>query len=174
MTGQSEPRLSLRSETAADRSAIRDLLLRVFPGPDEADLVEQLRGDNALVNALVAEAADHKLHGYVAFSRVLVDNGDQVEPAAAPAPLAVAPDEQGRGIGYALVRTGLTALAARGGRLVFVLGDPAYYNRFGFSAAAANAFASRYAGPNFLALRLLAGGPEAGRLCYPAAFDQLS
>lgn len=174
MIGQTEHDLSLRSETAADQTAIRDILLGVFPGPGEADLVEQLRSDNALVTALVAEAADHRLHGYVAFSRVLVESADRLEPATALAPLAVAPDDQHRGIGYALVRAGLTALAARGERLVFVLGDPDYYGRFGFSVGAAAPFPSRYAGPNFLALRLLAGAPAAGRLRYPAAFDQLS
>jgi putative acetyltransferase len=170
----SEPALSLRSETAADRPAIRDLLLSVFPSPGEADLVEQLRGDDALVTALVAEAADRRLHGYVAFSRVHVESADHLEPATALAPLAVALDDRHRGIGYALVRAGLTALAARGERLVFALGNPDYYSRFGFSTAAASAFPSPYAGPNFLALRLLAGAPESGRLRYPAAFDQLS
>lgn len=174
MTEPTEHGLSLRSETAADRPAIRELLLAAFPSAGEADLVEQLRSDNTLITALVAEAADHRLHGYVAFSRVLVETADQLEPATALAPLAVAPGEQDRGIGYALVHAGLTALAARGERLVFVLGDPDYYSRFGFSPGAAAPFPSCYAGPHFLALRLLSGAPEAGRLRYPTAFDQLS
>ncbi|HNK33546.1 MAG TPA: N-acetyltransferase, partial [Plasticicumulans sp.] len=50
------------------------------------------------------------------------------------APLAVAPAYQGRGIGARLVRTGLAALQARGAGGCVVLGEPAYYARFGFAA----------------------------------------
>ena len=48
------------------------------------------------------------------------------------APLAVAPKHQRQGIGSAIVRTGFGAVRDAGVSRVFVLGDPAYYGRFGF------------------------------------------
>lgn len=49
-------------------------------------------------------------------------------------PLGVVPSHQRCGAGTALVREGLERLEKRGVRQVFVLGDPAYYGRFGFRA----------------------------------------
>ncbi len=57
--------------------------------------------------------------------------------------------------------------------ILFVLGDPAYYGRFGFDVAAARAFACTYAGPNFMVLRLRPVAPFGGKLTYPAAFTAL-
>ena len=64
-------------------------------------------------------------------------------------------------------------MLARGASLVFVLGDPAYYTRFGYCPAAAAAFESTYAGPYFMALRLNEDAPKSGKVRYPAAFDGL-
>ena len=87
------------------------------------------------------------------------------------APLAVALSHQGRGIGATILRAGLDRLIARREEIAFVLGDPALYGRFGFSAEDARAFASPYAGPHFMVRRLAASAPRRGRLRYPAAFD---
>ena len=67
-------------------------------------------------------------------------------------------------------------MRADGWEAVFVLGDPAYYERFGFSVAAAAGFASPYAGPYFMALGLNDGiiAPRTGRLAYARAFQDLS
>jgi putative acetyltransferase len=55
---------------------------------------------------------------------------------------------------------------------VFVLGDPPYYQRFGFEHSTAAAFDCRYAGPHFMALALGDALPVAGgRVEYPSAFD---
>ena len=94
-------------------------------------------------------------------------------PAVALAPLAVAADLRRRGIGAALVRRGLALLAERGEQLVFVLGDPAYYARFGFDPGAAGSFQSPYAGPRFMALRLARSAPMNGIVRYPPAFRPL-
>jgi len=50
-------------------------------------------------------------------------------------PLGVLPEYQGRGHGSALVRASLDAVRARGEPLLFLLGAPAYYGRFGFVRA---------------------------------------
>ena len=70
--------------------------------------------------------------------------------ALALAPLAVATDWQRRGIGTALVEAALERARAAGSQAVFVLGDPAYYRRFGFRADLAAGFASPYAGPHLM------------------------
>jgi len=53
-----------------------------------------------------------------------------------------------------------------------VLGDPAYYARFGFDLAAARSFDSHYSGTHFMVLRLSENAPRGGKVRYPAAFDQ--
>ena len=49
-------------------------------------------------------------------------------------PLAVDPAQRCRGIGAALMRHALRSAAKGGHRAVLLVGDPAYYSRFGFSA----------------------------------------
>jgi len=164
--------VSIRSERAADAPAIRSVLIAAFAGDAEAGLVESLRADRALVLALVAEQAG-AVCGYVAFPRVIVETPGGPAQAVGLAPLAVLPDIARRGIGGALVREGLRLLEARGEQLVFVLGDPAYYTRFGFDRAAARAFESGYSGSHFMALSLNENAPPGGKVRYPAAFDQL-
>jgi putative acetyltransferase len=54
------------------------------------------------------------------------------------------------------------------------LGEPAYYARFGFSAAAALPFPCPYAGPYFMALSLTGGKAAPAPVIYAPAFDRLS
>jgi putative acetyltransferase len=93
--------------------------------------------------------------------------------AAALAPLAVSADMRRRGVGAALVAAGLESARAAGAAAVFVVGDLAYYGRFGFTAEAARPFEAAYAGEHFLALALepdvLRG--EAGAVTYPPALS---
>jgi len=112
---------------------------------------------------------DGQVVGHILFSRMTT------KPArfmAGLAPVAVAPQAQGRGIGDALCRAGIEALRALGVEAVVVLGHPDYYPRFGFSAAAAKSLASPYAGsPAFMAMELAPGAlAEPLKADYPAAF----
>jgi putative acetyltransferase len=113
------------------------------------------------------------LIGYVACPRLQVETAAGSDRALGLAPLAVAAPYRRRGIGADLVRTALTRCAADGERLVFVLGAPDYYGRFGFTLSAAESFRSAYAGPYFMAYGLAANAPRAGQVRYPAAFDGL-
>ena len=56
-------------------------------------------------------------------------------PALALGPVAVAPHRQRVGHGTAVVQAALDAATELGERLVVVLGDPAFYRRFGFGRA---------------------------------------
>jgi len=60
-------------------------------------------------------------------------------------------------------------------QMLFLLGDPGYYSRFGFSADTAKPFASPYAGPHFQALLLdkALKIPKSGKADYAAAFAKL-
>jgi putative acetyltransferase len=163
----------VRPESADDAIAIRALLEDAFGGSAEAALVEQLRATNEIVLALVAIASPDVVVGFIAFERLQIEMADGSRAGIALAPLAVGTAHQRCGIGSALVREGLDRLAARHEEIVLVLGDPAFYERFGFSVEEAKAFTSRYQGQHFMALRLVAAAPSRGQVCYPAAFDDL-
>ena len=103
----------------------------------EADLVSALRSSVRPQLSLVAElGAD--LVAHVFFSPVSIwSPGAPAPSAAALAPIGVLPAQQGRGVGSALVRSGLDECARLGWRAVFLVGEPAFYARFGFELAAA-------------------------------------
>lgn len=162
----------IRAERLDDVAAIHAVNAAAFPTPDEARLVERLRGDGDLLLSLVAEQ-DDVMAGHVAFSRMGIDDNGLWHNAVALAPVAVIPAQQRKGLGSALITRGLQALKARDETLVFVLGDPAYYGRFGFDVTEAEPFACPYAGPFFQVLRLSDGGPLSGRVQYAAAFAAL-
>jgi putative acetyltransferase len=165
--------LHIRPETAADAASVHALLLAAFDGTLEVELLERLRRDGDIVLSVVAADAADAVIGHAAFIRLVVESDNREIPVVGFVPLAVRPDLQRRGIGTALVRDGLARLRDRAEAIVFVLGDPAYYGRFGFDFAAARAFASAYAGPNFMALRLRSVAPLGGKVRYPAAFTAL-
>ncbi len=64
-----------------------------------------------------------------------------------------------------LIREGLARAKRDGWQAVFVLGEPEYYERFGFTAATADKFETEYPKPYFMALELtphsLSGRTEA-------------
>jgi putative acetyltransferase len=173
MTAVAKLPITVRLEQASDAVSVRAVLVDAFGGRAEADLVDRLRTNEDLVLALVAELDDRGIVGHIGFPRLAVDAPHGSAPAVGLAPLAVAVDLWNRGIGSALVRHGLAFLAERGERLVFVLGDPAYYGRFGFDAAAATPFVSPYSGSHFMVLRLAQTAPLDGIVRYPSAFADL-
>ncbi|MEJ1159561.1 GNAT family N-acetyltransferase [Prosthecomicrobium sp. N25] len=123
--------LTIDGVTKAEAPAIRDLLTAAFGGPAEADLVDALRAGGFVALELAARDETGPA-GYLAFSRLAVAAPNERRRALCLAPLAVRPDRQRRGIGTALVREGLARLEASDEDIVLVLGDPAYYGRFGF------------------------------------------
>lgn len=165
---------NIRAEAGQDQPAIRALVSTAFGGDDEARLVDALREQGDLLLSLVAEQ-NGQIVGHVAFSPMAAIGDGKAIDAAGLAPLAVAPAMQNQGIGGALVREGLDQLRSQGVRLVFLLGEPDYYARFGFSAADAAPFTSPYAGSHFLALRLDPSFslPQSGRADYAPAFADL-
>ncbi|MDW3207833.1 MAG: N-acetyltransferase [Alphaproteobacteria bacterium] len=158
----------IRPEIPSDIDAIRALHLSAFPTPAEADLVDRLRREGDLTISLVAETEDGTL-GHIGFSAMKAPFR-----ALGLAPLAVATDAAGQGIGSALVRLGLESATDRAFRAVFVLGDPGFYGRFGFSVERAHGYLSPYAGP-YLMMRVLGPDnlPKDGHIEYARAFSDL-
>jgi len=161
--------LSIRAATPRDRDAIRLVEERAFGQAGEAGLVDALVAAGDAIVELVAED-DGQIVGHVLFSRVFVEEGGKEFPAVALAPLAVDPSFHRSGIGGALVREGHVRLKEAGEALSVVLGDPAYYGRFGYGHERAAGFASEYQSDALQALAW-SEAPMAGRLVYPAAFS---
>ena len=167
--------VTVRDARAEDSDAIRELHVAAFPTAAEADLVERLRSAGDALISLVA-IDELRVIGHVLFSRMDVEADDQTLAGMALAPVAVASDYRAMGIGAALIHAGLRVAESRGADIVFVLGDPAYYRRFGFDTKAAAPFASPYAGPHFQALVLEPGlkPPSSGRADHAPAFAVLA
>ncbi|MCP1200969.1 GNAT family N-acetyltransferase [Notoacmeibacter sp. MSK16QG-6] len=126
--------MNIRLEKEGDEAAIGRLTNRAFSqtphaSGQEAAIIEQLRVDGDLALSLVA-AEDDQIIGHVAFSPVRI--GTKENGWFGLGPLSVDPDRQGCGIGSQLALDGLKTLRDRQARGCVVLGDPAYYARFGF------------------------------------------
>jgi len=157
----------IREFKPGDTRAVRDLLVAAFPTAAEADLVEQLRADGHGAIELISEG-----HGGVT-GHILFSPMEAPFSALALAPVAVTPGRQGVGVGTALIEAGHELAVDRGWDAVFVLGEPAYYGRFGYSAEAAARFESPYAGPYFLILPLAQLTSASGLLRHARAFAAL-
>ena len=150
--------IAIRPATGGDVAAIDALLRRSFPAADEALLVQRLCVDGDMVLTLIADDEESgELAGMAAFSRMRVEAGGRVIPAVALAPVAVGATHRRQGVAEALIQAGLDHLGDAGAAVCFVLGDPAYYGRFGFSAEHARGFQSPYAGDYFMAVPLQGG-----------------
>jgi putative acetyltransferase len=168
--------VSVRAEEAADVPAIHAVNRAAFGRDDEALLIRALRdaGDFDPVLSRVAVLEDAVV-GHVLFPDIAVVNREDIIPALALAPVAVLPAFQRQGIGSLLIRDGLATCRDMGHRIVIVLGNAAYYSRFGFCPAGRSGISAPFPAPaeEFMALPLV---PDAltgvrGTVRYPAAFD---
>lgn len=128
--------LWLRPEEPADVEPVRRVLAAAYARPEvavppEVRLVDELRLSSAWLPKLATVAEwGGEIVGYALLTRVRVDPGGW--PALSLGPVAVAPHRQRIGHGTAVVQAALDAATELGERLVVVLGDPAFYRRFGF------------------------------------------
>lgn len=169
--------MELREELPGDKEPVREVHLRAFGdhGPVVADLVDSLRETITPKDGLSLVAGrDGQIVGHVMFTVSLLDAPARLVEVHVLSPLGVLPDYHRRGIGSALVRKGLKALAARAVPLVFLEGDPAYYSRFGFAPGGGLGFRKpslRIPDDAFQAVRLPAYEPwMTGTLVYAEPF----
>jgi predicted N-acetyltransferase YhbS len=118
-----------------DPAHFDSLLDRTFGADRLAKTVYRLRDGVEDIEALrfVAVDADERLLASLRFWPILIET----TPAILLGPLAVEPALQGRGIGKALVRHGLSEARRLGQRICVVVGGPEYYGPFGFVGAVA-------------------------------------
>jgi putative acetyltransferase len=177
-TEEAQTLTAISTERAENHGAVFTLLCSAFGREHEARLVQALRAAPGFDPELSLVAHhDGLITGYILFSPVTIETAASEFPALALAPLAVVPDLQGTGIGTLLVRHGLTRCRDQGHGIVIVLGDPAYYSRFGFSPAAQNNIRSPFPAPDeaFMVRELFPGALSgiAGMVRYPAPFDRV-
>lgn len=130
--------MKIRPETMSDANAIAALTYKAFenhphhaPGakPTEHLIVNNLRDSGALTLSLVAED-ETGIVGHIAFSPVKI--AGVASNWYGLGPVSVNPEQQGKGIGGQLIKTGMEILKAQNAEGIVLLGEPEYYGRFGF------------------------------------------
>lgn len=162
--------LRIRAERPGDHAAIAAVIERAFANHPFSDHTEQrivaaLRDAHALAVSLVADEA-HAVAAHAAASRVAIADGTPDWYGLGP--VAVDPPYQRQGFGTALVRATLRRLRDLGAAGCVVVGDAAYYRRFGFGPGRGLVLAG-VPSEHFMAMSFAGGWPE-GEVAYHAAF----
>lgn len=170
-----DPAHFIKPENEDQTQGVRDLLVSAFGGTLEADLVDALRHSTAYLRPLTLIAEMHaEVIGFVMMSLATVGLGDQRLGVLALAPLAVDAEHRCRGIGTALVQAVHERARVLGYPAAFVVGDPAYYGRFGYTPASGFGITAPFdvSDEAFMALELAPGGLLgcAGALRYAEPF----
>ncbi|MDS0281839.1 GNAT family N-acetyltransferase [Haloarcula onubensis] len=150
--------MDTRPFTADDAEAVDEVHRRAFDGrTEESRIVQRVHDADEAVVSLVAVEND-RVVGHVLFSPVSVrTHGEPVELVGL-APVGVLPEHQNEGVGSALVRRGLLACRESAVDAVVVLGDPAYYSRFGFEQASEYGLGNEYGADDGFRVKLLTDG----------------
>lgn len=134
-----EKTLEIRQTTAADNTVIETIHIQAFgidKGPEIAELVDGLLSDKTARPLLSLIAFDDdKAVGHILFTKAHLNQTDETVSIRLLAPLAVLPEAQSDGVGGHLINEGLRRLKDVGVDLVFVLGHPGYYPKYGFTPA---------------------------------------
>lgn len=163
--------MTISKERPQDIEAISRLTEAAFRNEEysshtEHFIVNALRRTGQLSISLVAAEHDEIL-GHVAISPVSISSG--VTGWYGLGPISVRPDRQGKGIGSALMRAALQQLRQQGAAGCVVLGDPAYYGRFGFKAHPGLELPD--VPPEYFQALSFTGELPVGVVKYAAAFD---
>ena len=162
-------RITMRATRKRDEDSVYSVQVEAFGRKNEGELaVSLMRSRNHTISVL-AESATRPV------GHVLMSELSGSPHALALAPLGVIPASRELHVGTGLVRRAMDLARRAGYEAVFVLGDPAYYERFGFSAALAEPFEVPWRGPSFMAVELHDGAlsGKAGAITYPEAFYSL-
>jgi putative acetyltransferase len=164
--------ITIRDETPEDYADVYRVNALAFGQEGEGALVERLRGACPNVSLVAVEGG--RVVGHIFFSPVTVESEGAAFEAVGLGPMAVLPEFQNQGVGSRLVRRGLEECVKRGHGIVFVLGHPDYYPRFGFTPAGAKGLACEYPAPDeaFMVAELRPGalGGRTGLVRYRPEF----
>lgn len=165
----------IRTEKEKDHAEVYALNSAAFESTAEADLVNALRKEAQPVVSLIAEENDQIL-GHILFSPVTLTGHEELKIMGL-APMAVAPEQQNKGFGSALVRAGLEQCRQLGAGAVVVLGHATYYPRFGFSPSSNVGISCEYDVPEeyFMMLELQPGylQGKSGTIKYHKLFNDV-
>jgi len=140
--------LQVRKALKSDKQAISNVVIAAFgevQGQEIVDLIVNLLADPSAQPLLsLVMTVDENVIGHILFTNVRIKHSQRMVSSAILAPLSVHPKYQNQGIGGRLIKEGLKHLKAAGVELVFVLGHPGYYPKYGFCAAGLKGFEAPY------------------------------
>jgi putative acetyltransferase len=140
-----EKKLIIKKATESDLDDVLRIEAEAFGHNKESNLVNDLLNDDSAKPRLSLLAMGNgKAVGHILFTRVRITGNEDALSAMILAPLAILPSAQGKGVGGELIREGLRQLSESTVDLVFVLGHPGYYPRFGFRPAGVHGFDAPY------------------------------
>lgn len=140
--------VQVRTVQESDWAAIEQVVCAAFgedQGGEIVDLAADLLADPSAQPSLSFVAAvDGSVAGHILFTNAHIQTSQREISAAILAPLSVHPAFHNQGIGGQLINAGLRQLKTVGVELVFVLGHPGYYPKYGFSPAGIQGFDAPY------------------------------
>lgn len=139
----------IKNTTDSDLNDILRIQTEAFGHNKESNLVNSLLNDDSAKPLLSLLAIkDEEAVGHILFTKAQITGNQNSVFAMILAPLAILSNAQGKGIGGKLIEEGLSQLFESTVDLVFVLGHPEYYPRFGFEPAGVRGFEAPYPIPD--------------------------
>ena len=170
----------IRQEKVSDHKEVFNVIQTAFRSAAftnhrEQFLVERLRESDAFIPelSLVAEV-DSGIVGHILLTKIGIDDGTEVFPSLALAPVSVLPSFQRKGIGSSLILHSHVRARELGYQSIVLLGHAEYYPRFGYERSDTYAIDLPFEAPkeNCMVLRLVKEGLDgvSGMVVYPKAF----
>jgi putative acetyltransferase len=172
--------MNIRCETLLDYQKIVEVNNLAFGQENEAQLIVEIRRSNRYIPelSLVAEV-DNNIVGHILLSYIDLKTEESVGKnlsVLSLAPIAVLPQFQKQGIGTALIQAGLEKANEMQEKIVLVLGNLSFYNRFGFVSSVIYEIECPFEVPaDFFMVKVLRNYQPGykGRVVYPSAFLQV-
>jgi putative acetyltransferase len=166
----------IQKEKPEHYQAVHEILLTCFEKEAEANLVNALRDNGKAILSLLSLVAlnDEEVIGHVMFTPVNTSPLSESKGLGL-APLAVKPQYQKQGIGAQLVKEGLRLCSELGYDYVVLLGNPKYYQRFGFMKASNFDMQNEYGADDaFMLIKLSNRNLQNGLIQYCTEFSLFS
>ena len=158
--------ITIRDETAADYTAIDRVNNLAFKETAQSQIIRDLRETGEALWSQVLLKGD-QIIGNLMFYKVWLE-GNLI--TAGLGPLSILPEHQRQGYGGQLIRSGLEKCDPALHQIIFLLGHPDYYPRFGFSSKLGAQYKSPWPRPAFMGLKLNPTAPTSGTLTFPQAY----
>jgi len=133
--------MMIRPEKESEFPVIYDLVKTAFEtakvsNGDEQNFVNRLRASENYIPELAFVAEDNGvLAGHIMLTKTFITEGQRRHDLLLLAPIAVRLEDRKKGIGSALIAESFRVAKERGHTAVILVGDPAFYERFGFKTS---------------------------------------